>query len=292
MAIHPLALVDASAQLGRDVSIGPFAVIEAGVVLGDGCCLESHVVVKRDTQIGANNRIGEGTVIGGLPQHTRIPPAPGIVRIGSGNVFREHVTIHRAMEAHNTTLVGDNCLVMAGAHIAHDCRIEDHVILANHATLGGFVTVEERAFVSGNVAIHQFCRVGRLAMVGGLARVIKEVPPYVTIDGTSGYVVGLNTIGLRRSGHTAEQILDLKRAYRITYRAGLRWPEIIARLQAEFPTGPAARFHEFFVGVKRGIVPERRLPPGATIKLHDAAPAGDAASAGDEPGDDRLRRAG
>jgi UDP-N-acetylglucosamine acyltransferase len=160
---------------------------------------------------------------------------------------------------------------MVGVHIAHDCRVGNDTIFANNAMLGGHVTVEDRAYISGNVAVHQFCRIGRLAMLGGLARVIKDVPPYVTIDGQSGCVVGLNSIGLRRNGFTTAEILELKTAYRLIYRSGLKWREIVEQLQTQFNTGPAAAFGEFMNHVTRGIVAERRLPPGAAIKLSEEA---------------------
>lgn len=267
MQIHPLAVVDPSASIGRDVAIGPFSIVERDVTIGDGCILESHVVVKRGTTLGPENHVFEGAVIGGLPQHLKMPDEVGAVVIGTKNTIREHATIHRALDAGHATRVGDHNLLMVGVHIAHDCQVGSHTIFANNAMLAGHVLVEDRAYVSGNVAVHQFCRVGGLAMVGGLARVVKDVPPYVTIDGGSGYVVGLNTIGLRRNGFSHETIGQLKAAYRLIYRSGLKWQEILERLQSEFAAGPAAHFLEFFAGSKRGIVAERREPPPATPTL-------------------------
>lgn len=272
MPIHPAAFVDPSARLGADVSIGPFCVIEADAVIGDRCVLQSHVVVKRGAVLGADNQVFEAAILGGLPQHARMPEETGGIKIGAGNVIREHVTVHRALHAGESTIVGDQNMLMAGVHVAHDCRVGSNAIFANNALLAGHVIVEDRAYVSGGVAIHQFCRVGSLAMVGGLARVVKDVPPYVTIDGNSGYVVGLNSIGLRRAGYTHAQIGELKAAYRTIYRRGLNWNSVLATLGAEFPTGPAAHFLEFLQGTARGIVPERRLPPGSTIKLTEEAP--------------------
>lgn len=133
--------------------------------------------------------------------------------------------------------------------------------------LGGHVIVEDRAYVSGGVAVHQFCRIGSLAMIGGQARVVKDVPPYVTVDGQSSYVVGLNQIGLRRAGYSPEHIRQLKKAYRVLYRSTLLWNDVLAKLAAEFPEGPAAQLHEFCAATRRGIIPERRMPPSATIKL-------------------------
>lgn len=269
MQIHPLAVVDPTASIGRDVVIGPFSIVEHDVTIGDGCILESHVIIKQGSKLGPENHVFEGSVIGGLPQHLHMPEQVGSIIIGARNTIREHATIHRALDASRATTVGDQNLLMVGVHIAHDCHVGNHTIFANNSMLAGHVLVEDRAYVSGNVAVHQFCRVGGLAMVGGLARVIKDVPPYVTIDGGSGYVVGLNTIGLRRNGFSNETIGQLKAAYRLIYRSGLKWREILERLQAEFTEGPAAHFAEFFADSKRGIVAERRVPPPATIKFQE-----------------------
>lgn len=267
MKAHPLAIVNPMARIGLDVEIGPFCVIEPDVVIGDGCKLEARVIVKNGTILGPNNWVCEGAVLGGLPQHVHMPERPGKLIVGSGNTIRENVTIHRALDADDATLVGNNNLLMVNVHIAHDCRVGNNTIFANNAMLAGHVTVGDRAYVSGAVAVHQFCRIGALAMVGGQAHIVKDVPPYVTIDGLSSYAVGLNQIGLRRAGYSQEAICELKEAYRLIYRSNLTWNQIIARLQEEFPQGPAALFHQFLATTTRGIISERRLPPGATIKL-------------------------
>ena len=209
---------------------------------------------------GGGDRVRSG-------QHINMPENPGRLVIGSGNTIRENATIHRAMEPENVTRIGHNNLVMGNVHIAHDCQVGNHAIFTNNVMLAGHVTVEDRAFLSGAVGVHQFCRIGTLTMVGGQAHLTKDVPPYVTVDGLSSLVVGLNTIGLRRAGFDPESIGQLKAAYRVIYRSGLSWNAILERLRAEFPTGPAALFYEFCSATKRGIVQERRLPPGATIKL-------------------------
>lgn len=270
VGIHPLAVVHPSARLGTDCEIGPFAIVERDVVLGDRCTLESHAVVKCGTVMGSENRIGEHSVVGGLAQHLQAKSYEGCVRLGSGNVLREFVTIHRALHNEGATVVGDNNFMMVNAHIAHDCTVGSNVILANNCMLGGHVTVDDRAFISGGVAVHQFCRIGRQCMVGGLARIVKDVLPYVTIDGSSNFAVGLNTIGLRRSGMTSADMQQLKQAYRVIYRSCLPWRDVLARLAEQFAVGPAAEFHKFCLGTKRGIIAERRLPPGATIKLASA----------------------
>jgi UDP-N-acetylglucosamine acyltransferase len=267
VSIHPLAVVSPHAELGNNVRIGPFCVVEAGVVLGDGCHLAGRVTIKSGTVLGRDNLVLEGTVLGGMPQHIHMPEHPGTTEIGDGNVFRENVTVHRALEAGHVTRIGNRCLFMVAAHAAHDCVVEDNVVLTNGSMLGGHVQVGQRAYVGGAVGVHQFCRIGQLAMIGGCARVIRDVPPFIMLDGDTAMVVGLNKVGLRRAGFTANDILDLKAAYRIIYRSGLMWQEMLDTLQSEFAAGPAAEFREFFLGGKRGFVQERRTPPGAIVRL-------------------------
>jgi UDP-N-acetylglucosamine acyltransferase len=275
--IHPLAIVSPEARIGQDISIGPFSVIEADVEIGDRCRIASHVVIKNGTRLGPDNEIYESAVLGGLPQHIHKPEHPGLLVLGSGNTIREHVTLHRAMKEGAATVLGNNNFIMATAHVAHDCHVGNNIIMANAVLLAGHVQIDDRAFLSGGSGVHQFCRVGKLAMVGGHARIVQDVPPYVTVDSTGSSVVGLNLVGLRRSGHTTEEINQLKAAYRMIYRRGLRWSEVLEQLQATFTSGPAALFNEFLRGGTRGFVQERRMPPGATIKLRpvtdDAAPA-------------------
>jgi len=270
VAIHPSALVSPRAQIDADVRIGPLCIVEDDVTIGAGCILEASVVVKSGVVLGRNNHVFEGAVIGGPPQHVHMPARPGRVIIGSGNVIRENVTIHRALQPERATLVGDNNLLMCNAHIAHDCQVGNNTIIVNNVMLAGHVIVEDRAYVSGAVAVHQFCRIGTLAMVGGQAHINKDVPPFVTVDGLSSYVVGLNTIGLRRAGFDAQTIARLKAAYRVIYRSGLSWAEILERLRTEFNYGPAAEFYRFLSTTARGIVPQRRDSSPHTIKLPQA----------------------
>ena len=287
MNIHPLAIVSPEAQVGRDVSIGPFAVIEPDVVIGDCCQLASHVVVKNGTRMGSDNEICEAAILGGMPQHIHKPANPGLLVLGKGNTIREQVTIHRAMKAGAATVIGDGNYLMANSHVAHECRLGNNIIMANGVLLAGHVTVGDRAFISGGAGVHQGARIGRLAMVGGHAGVSQDVPPYVIVDHTGTSVVGLNLVGLRRAGFTTEEINQLKAAYRMIYRRGLRWSEMLDQLQAAFPSGPAAHFNEFLRGGTRGFIQERRMPPGATIKLRPVFEE----SAPDEPGAQVSQRA-
>lgn len=265
--VHCSAIVSPTARIDRDVEIGPYCIVENDTVVQSGCKLESRVVVKTGTVLGPNNHIFEGAVIGGMPQHVHVPDQPGKVVIGAGNTIRENATVHRALEEDEATTIGDNNLLMVNVHIAHDCRVGNNTIFANNAMIAGHVSVGDRAYVSGAVAVHQFCRIGSLAMVGGQSHIVKDVPPFVTVDGLSSYVVGLNQIGLRRAGYSAAEIRRIKDAYRVIYRSNLTWNEILARLRDEFSDGLAAQFHQFLATTTRGIMCERRPPPGATIKL-------------------------
>jgi UDP-N-acetylglucosamine acyltransferase len=265
--IHPLAVVSPQAQIGSGVRIGPFAIVEDDVIIGEGCQLTGHAVVKSGTIMGPNNTVCEAAVIGGRPQHVRCPSDIGNVIIGAGNTFREGSTVHRAVKPDASTVIGDNNYVMAGAHIAHDCHLGNHIVMANNCLLAGHVTVGDRAFVSGGVAVHQFCRIGRMAMVGGHARVVRDVPPYLTIDGISGDVVGLNLVGLKRNGFSPNDIIVLKEAYRLIYRSGLTWREMLDQLTASFSEGPAAEMVKFLHGGTRGFCQERRQPPSVTLKI-------------------------
>jgi UDP-N-acetylglucosamine acyltransferase len=242
--------------------------VEDDVRIGPRCILESRVSIKHGTILGENNHLFEGAIVGGLPQHTHLPATVGDVIVGAGNTIRENVTIHRAMQPGSATVIGDHCLFMCNSHIAHDCRLEDHVILTNNVMLAGHVTVGARAYLGGGAGVHQFCRIGTLAMIGGLAHISRDVPPFLTIDGQSGFAVGLNKVGLKRAGFDGRAIVRLKEAYRMIYRSGLAWNEILERLRSEFREAPAAEFSAFLASTKRGITQERRMPPGATLRIH------------------------
>ncbi len=272
--IHPTAIVDPQAELGRDVTIGPQCIVEAGALIGDGCTLASRAIVKGRTRLGQHNEIGEGVVLGGRAQHVQIHEPGGTLTIGSGNRIRENVTIHRGWSNDATTTIGDHCFIMVNAHIGHDCRVGNHCILVNNCMLGGHVHLDDRAYISGGVAVHQFCRIGKLAMVGGLAKIVQDVPPFVMVEGAgTSEIVGLNKIGLRRNGYKTDEIQQLKEAYRVIYRQGLRWNEVLEILARDFSAGPAALFHEFLRSGKRGFVQERRISRKATLKI--VAPEGE-----------------
>lgn len=221
MTIHPSALVSPGARLAPGVRVGPFAVIEEETELGEGCEIRAHAVVKRYTRLGPGNVVHEGAVLGGEPQDVAFRGNPSALAIGSGNRIREGVTIHRSSKPDGTTVVGSDCFLMACSHVAHDCRLGDRVIMANNVALAGHVEIGEGAFLSGGVVVHQFCRIGRLAMLGGNTKLVQDALPFVTTDGDPGRARGLNVVGLRRAGLAASQLRGLKEAYRLLTRASL-----------------------------------------------------------------------
>jgi UDP-N-acetylglucosamine acyltransferase len=229
--IHPLALVARGARLGAGVRVGPFAVIEDEVEIGDGCEIAAHAVIKRYTRMGTRNRVAEHAVIGGEPQDMKFKGWPSFVVIGTGNLIREGVTIHRASVEGGATQVGDENFLMAYSHIAHDCQVGNQAVIANGALVAGFVSVGNRAFVSGNVAIHQFARIGRLAMVGGLARISQDCLPFMITEGSPARVRGLNIVGLRRAGVTAPDVAGLKKALAVL-RSGLLLQDALLELES------------------------------------------------------------
>jgi UDP-N-acetylglucosamine acyltransferase len=267
VSIHTTAIVHPRAELGNDVEIGPYCIVEEGVTIGPGTRLAGQVVVKAGTSLGAGNVVAEYAVLGGLPQHVAPPGPPGVLRIGNANVIREHVTLHRSLYAGEATVVGSNGMFMAGCHVAHDCILGDAVILANHVLLAGHVQVGDRVCFGGAAAVQQFCRIGRLAMIGGMARVTQDVPPFVLVDGGSTMVVGLNRVGLRRAGLSPLEVTELKAAYRVIYRQGLRWSESSEILASRFPDGAPLELANFLKTGSRGFLQERRTPPGAVLRV-------------------------
>jgi len=254
MLIHPTAVVDPKAELGKNVRIGAFAYVEADVKLGDGCVLGSHVTILRHTTIGENCQVHAGAVLGDLPQDLSFKDEESYVRIGSDCVIRENVTIHRGTQAGSVTEVGNSCLFMAQSHVAHNVKVGNNVILANGALLGGYAEVGDRAFISGNCLVHQFTRVGRLAMMSGGSAAQKDVLPFcMTRSANANIIMGLNVVGLRRAGFSADDRRTLKQALRIIYSSGLNVSQATARLESEFDSDLIRELCEFIRGSKRGI---------------------------------------
>jgi UDP-N-acetylglucosamine acyltransferase len=230
MSVHPTAIVSEGAELGSNVSIGPYAVIESDTEIGESSRIRAHAVIKRFTSMGAANVVYEGAVLGGEPQDLGFVDCESYLRIGSGNQIREGVTMHRGTRPGSETIVGSNCFIMAGAHIAHNCRLGDRVIIANNVALAGHVEIEDQVFISGGVVIHQFCRLGRLAMIGGNSKIVQDCLPYIITDGVPGRARGINLVGLRRSRFTTQQVRGLKEAYKTLLRSGLRVEDALERL--------------------------------------------------------------
>ncbi len=252
MNIHPSAAVAADARLGAGVRIGPYAVIEEDVVLGDGCQVAAHAVVKRHARLGARNRIAEHAVIGGDPQDVKFKPDTlSFTEIGDDNTFREGVTIHRGSRPDAATRIGNGCVLMAYAHVAHDCVVGNHVVMANTAGIAGEVVVFDKAFISAAVTVHQFCRIGRNAMVGLSAKVVQDALPFCITDGNPGRARGLNLVGLKRNGFPREEIAALKEAYRMLY-ARVPLDQALAAMQA-MGSAAVGEVAGFIAGSKRGF---------------------------------------
>ncbi|MDA0658532.1 MAG: acyl-ACP--UDP-N-acetylglucosamine O-acyltransferase [Planctomycetota bacterium] len=266
--IHPTAILSPEVEIGENVEIGPYCVLEGEVRVAEKCVIGSHVVLRGRTGIGSGTQIFNGASLGNCPQHARLAGPTGGLVIGRNNVIREFVTIHGAMSPDHDTIIGQGNYLMAGSHVAHDCCLGDQVIMANNALLAGHVEVGNSCFVSGAAAVHQHCRIGAYAMIGGQAHVTQDVLPYVTVDGRTSQIVGLNIIGLRRNGFTPGEISTLKDAYRVVFRSGNRADEILRQLQSSFPEGPAAIWANFIQASHRGFVRERAVPAAATLRIY------------------------
>ncbi len=250
--IHPTAVIASGAILGADCRIGPHAVIDEHVVLGAGCVVGPGAYLTGHTQVGAGNHFHAGVVIGDTPQDLKYTGAPTRLCIGNGNHFREHVTVHRSNKLEEDTVIGDRNFFMAGSHVGHNCVIGSDNILANGALLAGHVTLTDRAFISGNCLVHQFCRIGRLAMMQGGSAISKDLPPFCVARGDNG-MAGLNTVGLRRAGFTADQRLQLRRLFHVLFRSGLRLSHSLIAARDTFPEPAAQEVIAFVAASRRGI---------------------------------------
>lgn len=251
--IHPTALVSDKVDLGKGNDIGAFVVIEDDVTIGDNNSLLSGVVLKSGTSIGNANKIHEHVVIGGLPQDLGFDSAtPSKVEIGDKNTFREFVTIHRASQKNEATKLGNENYLMTQVHIGHDCELENNVIIAPSTGLGGFVTVEDKAFISGGVMVHQFVHIGSLAMLGGNAKITQDVLPYMMADGNPAQITGLNKVGLRRAGFKVEDIKELKKAYQLLFKNNSKLEQRLNQL-AQHDHASAQHLASFINASKRGF---------------------------------------
>jgi UDP-N-acetylglucosamine acyltransferase len=253
--IHPTAIIDSSAELGEGVEIGPYCVIGAEVELADGCVLHSHVVLSGPSKIGRNNIFYPHGCIGGRTQDLKYAGEPTYLEIGDHNIFREHVTVNRSDSAEDITRIGSHGNFLAYSHIAHDCKVGDHVIFSNNGTLAGHVTVEDHVILGGLTAVHQFCRIGAHAITGGCSKIIQDIPPYLIADGNPATIRGVNKIGLERHGMPEEVRTAIAGVFRTLYRSGLNTSQAIEQLRAENTTNLPEVTHliTFIENSERGI---------------------------------------
>jgi UDP-N-acetylglucosamine acyltransferase len=255
--IAPTARVHPDAVIRGGTRVGEFCVIEADVVIGQQCMLEPYVYVKRWTTLGDRNEISAGTVLGTDPLDKNFTGERSYLIIGDENRIREHYTISRGTKPESETRIGNGNYIMTSGHVAHNCRIGNNVVIATCALVAGYVEVEDQAFISGGVVIHQYSRVGRLAMIGGNSRVNLDVPPFFLYSGFNVAPEGLNLVGLNRASFTLDQIRALKSAYRVLYRSGLKQTEALEKIEREVSTPETLHLVQFVRNSERGICRER-----------------------------------
>lgn len=261
--IHPTAVIHPSAELHPTVCVEPYAVVGEGVTIDAHTTIGTHAVIESFTEIGRDNQIFPGAVIGLEPQDLKYKGAKSHVKIGDGNKIREYVTINRATGEGEVTFIGNHNLLMAYTHIAHNCVIENEVIIANSVALAGHVTIESKAVISGMLGIHQFVQIGRLAMVGGMSRIERDVPPYMLVEGNPARVRALNLVGLKRRGSTPEEISVLKKGFRILYRSGNSLEAALNQLESlSSHSEQVQHLYYFLVAAttpsRRGLIPGKR----------------------------------
>ena len=254
--VAPTARVHPEAIIGPGTRVGEFCVIEQDVVTGARCMLEPYVYVKRWTTMGDENEISAGAVLGTDPLDKNFGGQRSYLRIGNRNRIREHWTISRGTAAESETLIGDNNYIMTSGHIAHNSRIGSNTVIASCALIAGYVEIEDQVFISGGVVVHQFSKVGRLAMIAGNVRVNSDVPPFFMYADFNVAAKGLNLVGLKRAGFSRDQVAALKECYRLLYRAGLKLEDALARIESEVPTDEARHLVTFIRASERGICRE------------------------------------
>jgi UDP-N-acetylglucosamine acyltransferase len=255
MSIHPTALVDASARIADDAEVRAYAVIGPEVEIASGCVVDHHVNIERDTKIGQGTRVWPMASLGTDPQDLKYQGERSRLEIGANVKIREFATVNRGTaEGGGVTRVGDECMLMAYSHVAHDCQLGKRVIMANSVNLAGHVTIEDFASLGGMVAVHQFVRIGSYCFVGGLSGVAQDLPPYTLCEGARAKTHGLNSIGLKRAGFTSETIEAIKKAYRVIFRGNTPLKKAIAQAREEAPDLPeVAHFLEFIEASQRGV---------------------------------------
>jgi UDP-N-acetylglucosamine acyltransferase len=253
--IHPTAIIDSSAEIADDVDVGAFASVGENCTIGAGSVIGTRAVLERNVHVGTNVKVGVGTVLGGDPQDLKYKGEPTTVEIGDGTVIREYTTINRGTTQSFKTTVGKNCFLMSYVHLAHDCHVGDGVIISNGTQLAGHVSIDEKAILSGLVAVHQFATIGRYCFIGGCSRVAKDVPPYVKAVGNPIKLYGLNSVGLERNGFPEDVRRELKRAYRLFFKSELNLSQAREKATKELHPFPEIQeFLAFFDRSDRGSV--------------------------------------
>jgi len=258
LAIHPTAIIDPRAELGADVEVGPYCIVERHVRIGPGCRLLHHVFLTGWTEICEGCVLHPGVIVGHEPQDTKYHGERSFCRIGRGTILREYVTIHRGTVPESETVVGENCFLLGGSHVAHNCRVGNDVTLINNVLLAGHAQIADRATLGGAAAVHQFVRIGELAMISGAGRVTMDVAPFALLD-VEGRVIGLNRVGLRRAGLPREDLEEIRQAYRTLFGGGLPFQAAVAQLDGAIRTPSGQKLLEFLqTPTTRGIAGRSR----------------------------------
>lgn len=252
--IHPTAVIQEGARIGEGCRIGPYCVIGPNVILGIGCELHSHVVIDGHTEIGSENTFYPFASIGLRTQDLKWDGGTTWTRVGSNNTFREYVTVHSATADGDATVIGSHNNLLAYTHVAHDCQLGDHIIMSNVGTLAGHVIVEDRAIVGGLAAVHQFCRIGTMSIIGGCSKVVQDVPPYMMVDGNPAATRTLNKEGLKRNGVNEDTQKSMRQAYRILFRSEQTFTNAVKQVRADVATSPELEHLLAFIeSSERGI---------------------------------------
>ena len=253
--IHPTAIVDVKAAIGRGTIIGPYCIIGPGVVLGPDCWVQHHVTLSGPMTAGSRNKFHAYCSIGQQTQDLKYQGEPTYLAIGDDNTFREFVTVNRSTTADGKTSIGNGGNYLAYSHVGHDCTVGDSVVFSNNGTLAGHVQVGDHAVMGGLTAVHQFCRLGRFAITGGCSKIVQDVPPFMIADGNPAKVRGVNVVGLERNGYSPEAIKAIKEAFRLVYRSKYNTRQAIEAIQQELPATPEiAQIVEFIQTSERGII--------------------------------------
>jgi UDP-N-acetylglucosamine acyltransferase len=255
MYVHPTAIVDKDAELAEDVRVGPFSIINHGAQIGAGCEIGSHALIDSGTIIGKNCKIHHGAVVGTLPQDLKFKGEKTFVEVGDRTVIREYATINRGTEYRGKTVIGKDCFIMIYAHLAHDCLLGDHVILANSVNVGGHVEIGDWAIIGGVVPVHQFVKIGAHSIIGGGFRVQKDVCPYAMVAGYPLKTTGLNRVGLKRRGFPPKTLKILERTFRILFKSEWNTSQAVEKIRAEVELIPEVQnILDFIADSERGII--------------------------------------